>query len=457
MSQPKIQSDDRSQKIFADLPVRQAVITMVVPTVISQMITVVYNMADTFFIGQINDPTLVAATALQLPIYIFLTALSNLFGIGGASFLARALGKNDAKAARRGTAFTIWGVSMISLLYGLIFFFFRDPLFLLLGANDQTIVPLRNYIIWTMTVGALPTALSMALSQLVRAEGYAKQASFGIAMGGIINMLLDPLFIFGFNLSIAGAGIATMLSNVLTLVYFVWVIRKRHGQTSITFDPSEAGPGDGVARDILLVGLPSFIMGTLSVLSNIAANVLIATYSTPAVAGLGISKKVDMMAFAIGNGMSQGVLPLIAYNYAAENYKRMRDSLKTALTMSVAIAAVGTVILFPLSGTIAKTFIADTASANYGSFFLQRMILTAACTSVTVMAISFFQAIGETRTPMFLSLCRKGGLDVPLMLGLNALFGLNGIALAFPIADFLAMTFAALLLWRSRYKLQGVR
>ncbi len=206
--------------LFCEMPVRRAVLSLAVPTVISQIITVIYNMADTFFIGQLNDPNQVAAATVAMPAFAALTALSNLFGIGGASKIARCLGKKDNETAKRTAAFSIWTALAVALFYG-IFIFLARPWFLpMLGTNTETYDFCSSYVFWTITIGAIPTVLNAGLAHLIRTEGYAKQAGFGVALGGVLNIALDPIFIFIFRLEITGAAIATMLSNAAAMTFF---------------------------------------------------------------------------------------------------------------------------------------------------------------------------------------------------------------------------------------------
>ena len=192
--------------LFTTISVPRAIISLVVPTVISQLITVIYNMADTFFIGQVGDPNQVAAVSLCMPLFIFLTGLANLFGIGGSSLISRCLGVKDIKKAKHTAAFSIWSALTISLIYGLLIWVLSPLLLPAIGSNEATYDFCRQYIFWTITMGAIPTVLNQALAHLVRSEGFSKQASFGMALGGVLNIILDPIFIFLFEMEVAGAN-----------------------------------------------------------------------------------------------------------------------------------------------------------------------------------------------------------------------------------------------------------
>ena len=245
-------SGDKSA-LFSNAPVKKAVLTLAVPTVISQLITVVYNMADTFFIGQLNDPLQVAAATIAMPCFMFLTAFANLFGLGGSSLISRCLGSNEQDKARRTAAFCIWTGIAVAFLYGVAVLLLEPVLFPVLGAKAETWEYLRQYVFWTIGIGAVPTVMNAEFAHLIRSEGYSKQAGFGVALGGVLNIVLDPLFIFVFRLNIAGAAIATMLSNVIAMLYFVGFLLHIRKRTVITLDPRSYSVRHGIPADVVTV------------------------------------------------------------------------------------------------------------------------------------------------------------------------------------------------------------
>ena len=433
-----------NKELFEEIPVNKAVMSLVIPTIISQLITVVYNMADTFFIGQVGIPDQVAAASLCMPMFILLTGIANLFGIGGSSLISRCLGVGDTDKAKKVAAFSILTASAITLAYGIGLYILRPAILPMIGANEGTYEYCRQYVFWTITIGGIPTVLNALLAHLVRSEGHAKQASIGMTLGGVMNIILDPVFISGMGLEVIGAAVATMLSNLIATLYFINLIRKKKGETIINASPSNYTLGGGIPKEVLLVGLPSCVMNLMGVVSNITMNRLMASYCNEAVAGIGIAKKVDMLAFAIATGMSQGVLPLIGYNYSAKNYKRMMDSVKATFRYSMAFAITATVFLLTCAGPLVKAFIDDPLTVQYGQLFQRIICVTTPCVSVTLLIITMFQSVGRKLQPLLLSMLRKGGLDIPFMILMNHLIGVNGIAWATPIADCGAMTAAIL-------------
>ena len=433
------------KELFESMPVRRAVISMAIPTVLSSLVHVLYNMADTFFIGQLNDPTQVAAATLSMPPFLFLNGIASLFGIGGASLMARRMGQKNPDAARKCAAFSIWGGVAVSLIYGLVILLFRDRLLPLIGTNETTYPLVYQYLLWTTVIGAVPSVMNTLFSHLVRTEGKAKSASFGVTLGCVLNIALDPLFIFVFGMGIMGAAAATMVSNFIAMLYFVILIL-RDRTTVISLNPRNFTLKNRIALEILVTGFPSFLMVLMSFFSNTFLNSLVSGYSNEAMAGMGIAKKIDMVGFAIAQGMTQGVLALIGYNYAAGNRERMKATIQTTLVYSTGIAAVFSVLLFIFAPQITRSFIADAQTVAYGQRFMRIMCVTCPAASVTMMVVTVFQATGEKLRPMLVSMLRKGGLDIPFMLLYNALAGVEGIAFATPTADVLTMTISIILI-----------
>lgn len=438
--------ENKRNLLFEEASVKKAVLILAVPTVISQLITVVYNMADTFFIGQLNDPLQVAAATVAMPCFMLLTAFANLFGIGGASLISRCLGVNDTEKARQTASFAIWTGAGTAFLYGVALLLLEPIIFPVLGANGETQEYLRQYMFWTITVGAVPTVMNSEFAHLIRAEGYSKQAAFGVALGGILNIILDPIFIFTFNMKIEGAAIATMLSNVIATVYFIAFLLKKRKSTAITLNIKKYTLKHGIPSEVVAVGLPGFIMTVMSTVSNTVLNHIVAGYSNVAIAGMGIAKKIDMLAYAIAQGMAQGVLPFIGYNYSSNNIKRMKKGIYTSFLYSLIVAVCGTVLLFFFAPRVISYFIAEAQTVHYGQLFLRIICLACPTTAVNFMIITVLQAVGEKRKPLFLSLLRKGSIDVLLMLLLNASIGINGIALATPLADLAAFVISVALI-----------
>ena len=262
----------------------------------------------------------------------------------------------------------------------------------------------------------------------------------------ILNIALDPVCIFGLQMEIAGAAIATMLSNLIAMLYFIGFLLHIRDNTVITLNPKAYSLGQKIPQEVVTVGLPGFVMTMMSTISNTALNHIVAGYSNTAVAGMGIAKKIDLLAYAISQGMTQGTLLLIGYNFSSGNVKRMKQSIKTAFLYSLIVAVCGTIVLYFSAAPIARGFISDAETVHYGQTFLKIICLACPTTAINFMVITVFQAIGKKVQPLFLSLLRKGSLDILFMLLLNNVMGISGIAWATPFADWVAFVISLVLI-----------
>ena len=429
--------NDRT-KLFESEPIGRAVAKLAVPTVIGQIILVLYNMADTFFLGLTGSDASITAATVCMPAFMFLSAVSNLFGVGGASAAARAMGGGDRGRAAKAASFAFWGCAAVTLIYSLAAYFFRDGAVNLLGGSNASVHESACvYLFWTVTVGGMATSLSALLAHLARAEGRSMQAGFGVALGGVLNIALDPLFMFVLldpGNEVMGAAVATLLSNVISCAYFL-ILRAAHRKKSaLTLRPMAV---DGsVAAEVLGVGLPACLMTLFENVSYAVLDNRMALQGTAMQAGLGVAKKVNMLAHCMARGMAQGVLPLIAYNYAAKRYDRMRAAIRLSTAASVALAGACMAVNLTLSRPLISLFIPHGGlSVTCGAKCLRILSLGGPFSACAYAFISFFQAVGESKKSFLLAILRKGVLDIPMMFALERLLPVYGIVWATPLTD----------------------
>ncbi len=453
--QRSVEAEMREKQLFERMPVLSAIRRLVVPTVIGQIILVVYNMADTFFIGRTNDPAKVTAVGICMPAFMFLSAISNLFGVGGSSVISRSLGRGRADRAGQASAFSLWGCLLSTCLYCLGVFLLRHPFLDALGGSDPDVHgPAAEYLTVTVVLGGLSAGMSTLFSHLFRSEGRSLQASAGIAMGGLLNIGLDPLFMFVLlpkGQEVLGAALATAVSNVFSLLYFLLMIRRGRGQTFLSFAPSRRMLKERVPLDVLNAGMPACLMTlceniSYAVLDNLtAANDLVLGGMSVLQAGIVVAKKVNMLAHCIVRGMSQGVLPLIAYNYASGNDRRMRQAVLISMGISVGLSCLFLLAAQVWSTHLIAVFIPGGDSVFYGARFLRILCVGGPFSACAYALISFFQAAGKGVRSLILALLRKGVLDIPLMFALNSLIPVYGVVWATPIADIICCAAAVAL------------
>ena len=440
-------------ELFETMPVGKALLTMAIPTIVSQLITMIYNLADTFFIGMSNDPYKVAAASVVSILYFMLNSLANLFGVGGGSLLSRLLGEKRDNDAKRVGTFSIYGSMVIAGIYSLVCLLFTEPLARLLGASDNTIDYASSYLFWVLVVGGIPSTVSLTMSHLLRSAGYSKESGFGLALGGISNIILDPLFMFVLlppGNEVTGAAIATLLSNVISLLFFLFTYCRLKGKSVLSISPKYIRIERKLISAIFSIGLPSALTALLANITSILKNNLTAGYGDIELAAYGIVIKADMLPLNIGMGLCQGMMPLVAYNYAAKNYPRMRAFTKAAQIAGV-IVACGFILLYEIfSEQIIWIFIKDEATIRYGTVFLRIACLATPFMISNFQKIYCLQAMGKGTESLILGLLRQGVFAIPIMLILNHFVGLNGVVAAQLISDGLTF-FISTYLYRRVY------
>ncbi len=453
-----MKNNDATVRLFEKAPVMQAIAKLALPTVLGQMILVIYNMADTFFVGMTGRDEMLTAVTVCMPVYMVLSAIANLFGVGGASSISRSLGMKDEDRAHEASSFAFWGCMLLTAFYSLLVYLLVSPILMTFGGADERVYGLaKDYLIVTVVIGGLPTALNSFLAHLLRAEGKALHASFGVALGGVMNIVLDPLFMFALlpeGNEVLGAAIATTLSNLIAVLYYAVVLFRRRRKTVLCFSWPKALHGD-LVRDVMLTGLPACAMTVMENLSYALMESLIAAYGLAAQTGLGVAKKINMLAHCVTRGMTQGVLPLIGYNYSAKNYRRMRSVLFSSAALSVLAALLLMLLNIHFGNFFVGIFIRSESDAlAEGVKYLTVLCIGGPFSAFAYTVISYFQAVGQSARSFVLALLRKGITDIPLMYLMNLLLRELGVVLATPIADVLCCLVSVLLITRFLKKLE---
>ena len=445
--------DEDKRRIFEELPVPQALRTMVIPTIISQIIVLIYNMADTFYVGRTNDPYMVAGVSLILPVFNILICLAGLAGVGGGTLISRLMGEHRDDEARRVSWFCLYISAAMALAYALLMALFMEPLLLALGASDSIYIYARQYVFCVIVLGAVPTVLSNVMSNLVRSTGMSKEASIGITLGGLLNIGLDPLFMFVLlprGYEVLGVGIATFLSNCCACLYFFTVLYRSRKRTVVTFDMRSGMPSKNSIGSIFFVGIPASITSLLFDLDYVIVDKLMVTYSEVSLAAIGIVLKVERLPLNVGIGIGQGMMPLVAYNYASGNHKRMDDTIKTARILGLAVA-LGSILLYELFAPyIIRFFISDPETVGIATNFLRARVLATPLMFMSFFTVYLFQAFGKGNIALFLGVTRWLVFNIPMLFILNALVGMYGIVWAQVTAD--SLTVIMSLIVYGRYK-----
>ena len=428
----------RTKEIFETKPVPAALAKMAIPTIVSQLITLIYNIADTWFIGQTNNPYMVAASSLVLTIFLMTAALANLFGVGGGNLVVRLLGGKDEEEAKKAASLSLVMAAGASLTFSVLCFLFMDPLLRLLGASDYTIGYAKQYLTFVVAIGAVPTVLANTMSAMVRNIGHSKEAGFGLGMGGVLNVILDPIFmfvIFPDGYQVAGAAVATMLSNVITLLYFILTYQKLKGETVLSLPRRVEKIRKDSLGSLFSVGIPAAMSLLLFDLTTMVINRLAAGHGDTQLAAIGIVLKVERLPLNIGIGICLGMTPLVAYNYASKNHKRMKEFFSAARFAGLVISVLCVVFYRFCAPYIVRAFISDADTVRYGTEFLQSRCFATPFMFLSFHMVHFMQAVNRGKVSFQLAVIRQICLNIPILILLNHFFGMSGIVWTQLIAD----------------------
>lgn len=433
-------------KVFEEYSVPAAVRTLAVPSMLGMLINIVYNLADTFFVGQTGDANQVAAVSVTMPLFLLFIACGNLFGVGGCAFVSRSLGEGNRDKVKTISAFCIYSAIALGIVMTVVFLVFKEPILYAVGASDITVGYASDYLKY-VAIGSPFIVTAVMLGNLVRGEGAAKESMFGSVIGQLVNIVLDPIFIlnagdnlfgfkmpFGLGQGVAGAAIATVIGNVVTVVYFlIYFLR---GKSILSITPKRYSAKNGIAKGVITVGMPATINNLLMSFSNILINVFLQAYGDDAVAAMGVAMKANMLVTMLQLGLAQGIQPLIGYCYGAGNYKRMKKSMGFSCVCNIILGTVVTIIYFIFTRQVVELFIDNENVVHYGVLMLRALMASGPVIGCMFVLNFSFQGMGKGVQSMILSLGRQGVIYFPLLIIMNKFVGLEGIIWAQAAADF---------------------
>lgn len=442
--------DSKKTQLFETVPVPKAVMTLAVPTILSSLVMVLYNLADTYFVGMLNDPVQNAAVTLAAPVLLAFNAVNNLFGVGSSSMMSRAMGRKDYDTVYRSSAFGFYCAVISGILFSLLCGILKEPLLNLLGVSSETYQATAEYMRWTVIWGATPAILNVVMAYLVRAEGSALHASVGTMSGCLLNIVLDPIFVlpWGLDMGAGGAGLATFLSNCVACLYFFVLLFIKRGKTYVCIRPSMFSLKKQIVAGVCGVGIPASIQNLLNVTGMTVLNNFTSGFGSDAVAAMGITQKINMVPMNISMGLSQGIMPLISYNYGSRNTKRMKKTLMFAVRIALIFIIVVAACYYIFAGQLVGLFMEKESIIVYGTRFLRGFCLGLPFLCMDFMAVGVFQATGKGREAFIFAVLRKIVLEIPALFILNMLFPLYGLAYAQFVAEVILSIAAVLVLVR---------
>ena len=370
--------------------------------------------------------------------------------------MSRALGRKDYDTVYRSSAFGFYASLICSLLFSLLYGVLQSPILVMLGANAETIQATADYLFWTVLLGSAPSILNVVLAYLVRAEGSSLHASIGTMCGCLLNIVLDPIFIlpWGLNLGAAGAGCATCLSNTVACLYFFVLLFVKRGKTYVCIKPSMFRPSKQIVKGVCGVGIPASIQNLLNVTGMTILNNFTSAYGSDPVAAMGIAQRVNIVPFQIAMGFSQGIMPLISYNYTSGNIKRMKKTFMFTAKISLGfILAVMLTFVFAAEPIISM-FMKNESIVAYGAAFQRGFCFALPFLCIDFLALGVFQSCGMGMKSFIFAVVRKIVLEIPALFVLNWLFPLYGLAYAQFVAELILGTIAVVVLVRMFRRLE---
>ena len=435
--------------LFEQESIGKTYISLALPVTLGMVLSVIYNMADTYFIAAVQDTDLVAAVSLCAPVFTMLMAFGNIFGQGGTSLISRLFGGQDERGTKSVSSFCFYASLMVGLLMGILMIVFHRPLLALLGADQNTFEHAKGYFL-TMAAGAPFVVESFIYMNLLRAEGMSKESMIGSAAGLIVNIILDPIFISGLGWGAFGAALASVIGYVFSDIFLLAIVLKKSHILSI--DPKLALIPVNSMLQIFAIGLSAAVTNILSGFSLILLNRKLLTFGNAFVAAMGIAQKVSMIILLVLTGMSFGAAPMVGYYYGAAQKQRLRKLLLFLLKTVGGTAITLTFILFRLARPAVGIFLKEETLAQTAVLMLRWQIVTMPLAAAIMIITICFQACGKAGEALISSVCRQGIVFFIVLTALSVLFGYNGILASQAVTDLVTVLLLGTLFLKRLYR-----
>ena len=445
-----MRNNDKTQQIFRDAPVPKAVLYNAVPSIVSMLMVLVYNLADTFFIGQTKNPLMVAAVSVSTPVFLLFMAIGMLFGIGGTSLISRMLGEGKKEMAKHISSFCFWTGLVIGIVSMVAVMVFAESICLGIGASNDTIGYASEYL-RIVALGIPFLILGNMLSNIIRAEGQATIAMMGMIIGNLVNIVLDPVMILGFGWNVAGAAIATVLGNVFSAIIYIWHLMSR--KTMLSVNPRMYSARGHIAAGVFAIGIPASLNSILMSVSNIVINSFMAKHGDLALAGLGVAMKVNMIAVMLLIGVGTGIQPLLGYCYGAGNIKRYNSVLKFSLGFAFCLSMAMSAICYLGAAPLARAFLDNDEAFSYAFSFSRILITSGPILGLLFVFMNAIQSMGAAIPALILSVSRQGIIYIPILLTISAVNNTpTNLAMTQPLTDYCAVVLAFVLFMVAHHK-----
>lgn len=437
-------------EVFSKAPIAVAVFKNALPAMAAMLMVLLYNLADTFFIGQTHDALQVAAVSLATPLFLLFMAVGTVFGVGGTSVISRALGNNRHHYAKKVCAFCMWGSVATGIVMSVLMLVFMEQILPILGVSADTWQFTETYLKIVICSGPF-VLIANCYSNIIRAEGHSGAAMTGQLLGNFLNIILDPILILGMKWSIAGAAIATVIGNVLGALYYIAFFLR--GKSALSISLKEVTLKNGVCSNVLAIGIPAALGAILMSISQIVLNDQMLDYGDMAIAGMGVAMKVVVITGMLCMGLGQGIQPLLGYCVGAGAWERFQKVLKFSLAFALMLGIILTGLCYWFLEPIVSVFLTEPAAFEYAVQFSQILLTTGFLFGVFYVLMNALQAMGAATDALIVNISRQGIIFIPLVFILKALMGITGLIWAQPTADLLSLVIALLLYWKTSQRM----
>lgn len=432
-------------EIFNESPISKTYIRLSLPLVFSMVVTLIYNLADTFFVAQTNDTNIVAGVSLCAPVFTFLMALGNIFGQGGASLISRLMGQKDEFEVRRVSAFCFYATIAAGAAVAVIMLLVRAPMLSLLGADKETLSHASDYYTW-LAIGAPVVMLSFIHSNLLRSEGMSTESMIGTVGGALVNIVLDPVFISVLGRGAGGAAFATVLGYLFSDVYFVLVVVKKRSLLSVELKNCKVSAGQ--VKQIFGIGVPAAIVNVMQSVSAVLVNQFLLASGNEKIAAMGIALKVSMIVILLLTGFAFGGQPMFGYYYGAQNQKKLRELVRFCSCFIFTAALLLTILVWAFAPVLIRCFIDNAEIISDGALMARLQVITMPFVGMILLITILCESLGRAISSFVLSVSRQGIVFFFVLLAAHRLFGYTGIIASQAVADVITMAIAAFIFWK---------
>jgi putative MATE family efflux protein len=421
-----------ANELFEKAPIHKAYMKMAMPVVLGMIVTLVYNLVDTYFIALTGNTNLIAGVSICAPLFTLLLAIGDIFGIGGSSVISRLLGAGNEEESKKRSTFCFYTAIVVGIIFTIIMLIFKSGILHLLGATDQTYEYAAQYYQW-LVLGSTFVIFSLVPTNLLRAEGAAMASMIGSIVGTVVNIILDPIFIFALGFGAAGAAMATVIGYITTCTIFVIYINKKSKILSMSlkgFSP-EISP----LYEVLIIGLPSSITNLMQTIGITLTNRFLQPYGNDYIAVMGIVLKIVNIAVLVLVGLSFGGQPIIGYNYGARNMDRLKKTIRFGMMVTGGTGAFLLMALSLFAHPIVSGFLKDEALIKMGVHMLRFQLLGMPLMGICLIFICTFQSTGKALSAFILSACRQGVVYLPVIIICNLILGVEGVIISQALSD----------------------